>query len=664
MSGDLVAEQLVGGTASADVLHSDVGLSFWGGVDPESGTVIDHTHPLHKQCITKKILAIPNGRGSCTGSQVMLELILNHQAPTAILLRQPDVIICLGVIVAEELFGKSIPIISIGNDGFAIAATSTRASIDGCSVTFFTGCDDTRKKTLPIKNTSPFDSVSEKDYSLVLSKEEIAMLEGDHGKAKQVAMRILSRAAVIQRASHLMKITQAHIDGCTYIGPGGLEFAQKLVALGGHVSVPTSLNSISVDRKRWRSLGVSPKLGEPAYALSEAYVSLGAKPTFTCAPYLLTSAPAKGDQIAWGESNAVMFANSVLGARTQKYADYLDICAAIVGRVPAAGPHLDENRLPTVILDVEQLTKKLFEHCGNDQGNCFYPVLGYLCGLRAEACIPLIVGLLEGGAKMPSHDDLKAFSAAFGTSGSAPMFHIAGVTPEALHVSSQFKDIVVETCELSVQDFTSAWSTLNNSGAVDGDDEVDLIAIGNPHLSLAECSALARTCQEQQIQDNEKRPQVSIVVTMGRDVFAAAESAGYTAILKNFGVKILTDTCWCMITEPVVPKSSRTIMTNSGKYAHYGPGLVNRRFRFGSMRECVQAASTGRVPSIPSWVHSRTMSMNISTNRTTNYSYQVGTMAAVAPCNTRRTKHLVISSRTTFFSLQSISRRVLRTLKR
>jgi predicted aconitase len=210
-----------------------------------------------------------------------------------------------------------------------------------------------------------------------------------------------ARAPTAQDAPHLLEISQAHIDGCTYIGPGGLAFAEELVKLGGQVAVPTTLNSNSVDRERWRALGVAPSLGEPAHALGSAYLELGATLSFTCAPYLLDTAPGFGEQVAWGESNAVVFANSVLGARTQKYADYLDICAALVGRVPAAGPHLDHERVATVQLDAGALLETLEPACGD----AFWPALGYLVGLHSDGGVPVVTGL---EASTPTRDDLKA----------------------------------------------------------------------------------------------------------------------------------------------------------------------------------------------------------------------------------------------------------------
>src|SRR5262245_6106134 len=167
------------------------------------------------------------------------------------------------------------------------------------------------------------------------------MHDGDDGPARQLAMRILVRMAPLYGATSLIRITQAHVDGAILTGNAGLEFAERLANLGGRVAVPTSLNVMSMDRQRWRELKQPVDFASRARRLGEAYLTMGAAATFTCAPYQTASAPSFGEQIAWSESNAVAFANSVIGARTNRYGDYLDICCALTGRAPAAGLHLD-----------------------------------------------------------------------------------------------------------------------------------------------------------------------------------------------------------------------------------------------------------------------------------------------------------------------------------
>eukprot|EP00940_MAST-03C_sp_MAST-3C-sp2_P000117 g117.t1 len=595
---------VAGRTSPAPLLRTSVGLSFWGGVDPSSSMVVDRTHPLYGETLTDKILAIPNGRGSCTGSQVILELILNGIAPRAMILRQPDSILALGALVAEEMFDLSLPIVSIGERRFDAmiadennAQSGTFAAVDGDTVLYGPSEIDMREslnnynlrpKVMPHHDTSSSD--------LILTEEESEMCEGNDATA--VAMRILTRAARIDGATSLLPISQAHIDGCTYIGPGGLRFAQRLAEMGGRVRVPTTLNSNSVDRRRWQSLGVSPNLGTPAHDLGDAYVEMGCSDrSFTCAPYLLNSRPEYEDRIAWGESNAVVFANAVIGARTQKIADYLDICCAITGRVPRSDVYLDENRKGQVVLDASQIVDAVFSSDRTDNNaDALYPLLGYVCGLRSETKVPVIVGLEH--LRDVTRDNLKAFCAAFGSTASVPMFHMVGHTPEAPDletalggsVDAAYRHRVV----LGSEDVQEAWHRLNDD---DSDASVQLVALGNPHLSLTECRDLALLCVNGHVSRN-----VKVIATLGREVYAQAQAKGYVDTMHRFGVDFINDTCWCMLTEPVVPTKGDALITNSAKYAHYAPGLVRKRVHFHGLEGCIEAARTGVVPEEPRWL--------------------------------------------------------------
>lgn len=558
---------LVAGHARGRLAWAPLGLSFWGGVDPASGRVIDRHHPLHGLELAGRILAIPSGRGSCTGSAVLLELLLAGRGPAALVLSEPDEILSLGAIVAEELFGRSLPVVSLGAAAFAALAECDEIAVaDG-----WVGAPED-----PFPAT-PVDTPQE----LQLSATDRAKLAGAEGQAVQAAIKILVRMAQLQGARELLDITQAHIDGCIYTGPASLAFAQRLVAWGGRVRVPTSLNAVSVDQRRWREQGIDPALGEPASALAEAYVALGCRPTFTCAPYLLDSAPTLGEQVVWAESNAVVFANSVLGARTQKYADFLDICTALTGRAPRAGCHLDSGRRAAKVFRVSM-------PAGHD--DAFYPLLGYWIGLRSPTRIPAVLGLEHA---QPSRDDLKAFGAAFATTSAAPLFHLVGVTPEAPTLAAvAAPELEVEDIELA--DLRRAWAELDSATSR----EVQLVALGNPHFSAEECQRLAELCR-----GRYKHPGVALVITLGRDVREAVGRNGSLAELEAFGAQLVGDTCWCMLGEPLVPPQALTLLTNSGKFAHYGPGLTGRELRFAGLAACVEAACTGLAPAgPPAWL--------------------------------------------------------------
>jgi predicted aconitase/predicted aconitase with swiveling domain len=576
----LTGRSLVAGAAQGALLLADVGLSFWGGVDPYSGEIIDRHHPLSGEHLAGRVLAIPSGRGSCTGSSVLMELISNGHAPAALVLAEPDEILTLGVLVAQTIFERSLPVLCIGREAFAALRGKAFARVEESTVTLF--------EHLPGDAWQALDSplqTAEKSTAIELTGHDQALLDGEHGKAAQVAMQIVLRMAELQGARLLVDVTQAHIDGCIYTGPASLRFAEQLVQWGAKVRVPTTLNSISVDQRRWRELGIDPALGVPASALGDAYMAMGAQLSFTCAPYLLDSAPKAGEQIVWAESNAVVYANSVLGARTLKYPDYLDICIALTGRAPLIGCHLDAQRKARLQIELPVLS---------ELDDAFYPLLGYHIGALAGSRIPLVLGLEQS---KPSLDDLKAFGAAFATTSAAPLFHIAGVTPEALDPAQVLEaNVPVPVEKIRLKDLLLSWRELNSAR----DNRVDVVSLGNPHFSLSEFAHLARLCR-----GRHKHPDVVLAITCGRAVLEQAREAGHIAVIEAFGATLVTDTCWCMLGEPVIPLAAKTLMTNSGKYAHYAPGLVGRKVHFANLAECVDAACSATASGrLPAWLQS------------------------------------------------------------
>lgn len=588
---------LVAGAAQGALLVSNTGLSFWGGVDPTTGVIVDQHHPLKGETVTGKILALPSGRGSCSGSGALLELLLNNKEPAALVFSELEEILTLGVVVAEVMFNRSIPVLFLSQQAFSRLQTGVSGSVDDDELRLFhqgsaleapdsvASIIETPAVETTLTEGSPARSAG---YQMDLDESDHAMLDGALGKASQVAMQILTRMAVIQGADKLIDITQAHIDACVYHGPSSLRFARRLVDWDAQVRVPTTLNSISVDKRRWKAQGVDVGFGQSASQLGDAYVDMGASASFTCAPYLLETAPVAGEQIVWAESNAVMFANSVLGARTQKYPDFLDVCIALTGRAPSVGCHLDSGRRPTICVEVTAIS---------NADDSFWPLLGYHIGLHTGNELPMIYGLEGSG---PSMDDLKAFSAAFATTSSTPMFHMMGVTPEASQADQLCKAIGVANTVIQVTstELLRSWRELNTAT----ESAVDMVCLGNPHFSLTECAALAALCAER-----VKHSSTEIMVTMGRAIHQQAMAQGHISCLEEFGVEFVTDTCWCMISDPVIPSSARTLMTNSGKYAHYGPGLVGRTFRFGGLADCVEAACSGqRTAGPPFWLENST----------------------------------------------------------
>jgi predicted aconitase len=302
---------------------------------------------------------------------------------------------------------------------------------------------------------------------------------------------------------------------------------------------------------------------------------MGTIPTWTCAPYQTEMRPSFGQQIAWGESNAIVFANSVLGARTERYPDLFDICCAITGRVPAVGLHLTENRAGQLLFRLLDVPQQL------QQSDDFYPILGNLIGKRTLDKIPVIDGLLA----RPEEDQLKAFGAATASSGGVALFHIIGITPEAQTREAAFHGkLPQETIEVTMEDLKQSRRELTHTDS----SKLDMVVLGSPHFSLAEYRRLAPM-----LEGKRRHPNVKFLVTSSRAMTQLAERAGLLEPLREFGAQITVDTC--ILTSPMLPEEIQNLMTNSAKFAYYAPGLLDRKITFGSLEDCVNSAVTGEI---------------------------------------------------------------------
>lgn len=411
--------------------------------------------------------------------------------------------------------------------------------------------------------------------TLNLSERDQAMINGELGKATQMAMRILVNMAVVYGATELLDIESAHIDGCLYHGYSGLEFAERLVEGGAQVAVPATLNVGAVDLLHPEHFQGTAELAQHAARLMKAYEEMGCRPIYTCAPYQAAQRPTFGTQIAWAESNAIVFANSVLGARTNRYGDFIDICAALTGRAPATGLHFKENRRGQNLFQLVDLPEHLLRE------DILFPVLGYFIGARTGTKIPVIEGLLPE----TSEDQLKALGAASASSGAVALFHAIGVTPEAATYGDAFQGLAPEKAiPVTLADLRK---TLAHLGTVP-DGSVDVVALGSPHFSLAEFAALMPLLEQY-----PPHPNVEFIVCTHRLILAALQKHGWLDMLREAGVQIVVDTC--VVVTPIVRARQGILMTNSGKFAHYTPGNIGLQVIFGSLKECVRSAAQGRV---------------------------------------------------------------------
>lgn len=409
---------------------------------------------------------------------------------------------------------------------------------------------------------------------LTLTPQDQAMLNGEFGDATKMALRILSTMANVYGATELLDIESAHIDGCLYHGQSGLDFAERLVAGRAQVRVPTTLNVGAIDLMHPEQFQGTADLAQRATQLMQAYQQMGCNPIWTCAPYQSMHRPAFGSQIAWAESNAIVFANSVLGARTNRYGDFIDICAALTGRAPAVGLHLSENRRGQIVFYLDGISPDLLRE------DVFFPVLGYFVGANCQNQIPVIVDLPSD----TTEDQLKALGAAAASSGAVALFHAIGVTPEAPTLADALQN-QPPAAERRVT-MTDIRSTLGKLATVP-DGRIEVIALGSPHFSLAEFQKLLPL-----IEQYPPHPNVDFIVCTNRLALGALQQRGWLDQLKAANVRVIVDTC--VVVTPIVRRHG-ILMTNSGKFAHYSPGNIGLEVIFGSLEECVRSATQGQV---------------------------------------------------------------------
>ncbi len=394
--------------------------------------------------------------------------------------------------------------------------------------------------------------------TLTLSPRDQSMLKGEQGAAAQMAMRILTTMADVYGASELLDITAAHIDGCLYHGYSGLEFAEKLVAGGAQVVVPTSLNVGAMDLIHPEHFQGTAQVADWATRTMKAYEAMGCQPIYTCAPYQTGYRPKLGEQIAWAESNAIVFANSVLGARTHRYGDFIDICAAITGRAPAVGLHLTENRRGQILFRLEGIPERLL----ND--SVLYPVLGYLIGSQSANRIPVIDGL----PTTVTEDQLAV-----------------GITPEAPTLEDALQH---QPPEQTITVTMPMLRQMRDKLATVPDGAINVVALGSPHFSMTEFADLLPLIEAYPPQSS-----VEFIVCTNRIVQVNLQKRGWLERLQAAGVQIVVDTC--VVVTPIVRARNGVLMTNSGKFAHYAPGNIGFQVVYGSLEECVRSAAQAQV---------------------------------------------------------------------
>ena len=408
---------------------------------------------------------------------------------------------------------------------------------------------------------------------MALSPLDRELLDGAHGEGAAFAMRLLQRFAEAVGARAFIDIEAAHVDGCLYHGRASLDFAERMVDLGGKVRVPTSLNVGSVDLIHPELFRGTKEHADNGARLMRAHVELGCAPTFTCAPYQSLWRPRFGAQIAWGESNAIAFANSVIGARTNRYGDFIDLCCAMTGRAPAYGLHLTENRFARALIEIASIPEDW------DRERLAVAV-GHAIGRRCAGLVPAIVGLPSA----MSEDDLKALGAAAASSGAVALFHVVGATPEAPDLETACGGAEPELrLQLTAEDLREAARSL--SSVADGA-PLGAVSLGTPHFSISQFAGLMSLL-------DGPRPLVDIFVNCSRATLEEVGRRGWEDRLSEARVTLVADTC--VYVSALIEAGAGAVMTNSGKCAYYAPGNLGVEVAYGSLAECVASARAGQV---------------------------------------------------------------------
>ena len=384
-----------------------------------------------------------------------------------------------------------------------------------------------------------------------LSKHEQKMLDGELGAAAQQSMEILFALGKIYKAERMIPIASSQVSGVSYktIGDAGLEYLQDMVKKGAKVRVPSFLNPAGMDRAQWNDMGVPPAFAKKQIEVLDAYSAMGIGMTCTCAPYQVGIRPKLGEHIAWSESSAVAFANSVLGARTNREGGPSALAAAICGVTPNYGLHLEENRLADFVVEVE----------AELGGYADFGAAGYFVGEATKGKNVAFTGI-----KKASETQLKGLGAAMAASGSNALFYVKGVTPEYL-VKEGAEKITLGEKELA--------ATREKIGVKE---KPQLVTIGCPHASLEEIARVSELVKGRKLT-------CQLWVCTAKKTKEEAAAKGYVAIIEKAGGRVVADTC--MVVCPLEEMGYSSTGCNSGKAAKYLGSMCKQRVVFGELEE-------------------------------------------------------------------------------
>ncbi len=406
---------------------------------------------------------------------------------------------------------------------------------------------------------------------LQLNARDRQMLSGQCGEAAQFAMQMLVSVGEPRGATRLIDIAWAHVASAYYQGQVNLDFARRLAAGNARVAVPTTLTACSID------MGAPPTGltdDDAQRELIETYRAMGCEPVMTCAPYDAREEPKLGEHLAWTESSAVVYANSVLGARSNRYVEFIDMCAAITGRVPDCGLHNTEARQATALFELGEMPAGWYDD------DWFFHALGILVGQQCGADLPAIDGL----ASETTSGQLRALGSAAASSGSVDMFHAIGVTPEAGTLADAFQQ---KEPHRRIDVSANAIRETAASLGAHPDTPVTAVCIGAPHASLADLEALHDLLAGREVAGG-----VRVYVATSAAVAGQLETAGLLSDILRAGVDLVIGRCTYY--RPAMPGTQGHVVTNSAKWAYYAPSALGAKVTFATLADCVDSACAGR----------------------------------------------------------------------
>ena len=393
-----------------------------------------------------------------------------------------------------------------------------------------------------------------------LTQEEQDMLDGKYGKATKKSIEILTTLGEIFDAKYMVDVHGVQIAGVSYdnLSEAGLEFLSEM-AEDGKVRVLTTLNPAGMDRENWQVLGIDSEFAKNQNRAIDAFAKMGIITTCSCTPYLIGNAPHYGQHIAWAESSAVCYANSVIGARTNREGGPSALAAALIGKTPKYGYHLDENRHAQVLFKINAPVK------GTDE----FGVLGKIIGdklVELGKKIPYITGIPSATV-----EELKSFCASVATYGGTALFHMEEITPE-YNKYPKPSNIVFE---INQDDLDKTRAELT-----DDEIEIDFVSIGCPHASIHEIAKIANLLRGKTVKKE-------FWITTARPTKKIADEVGYSKIIEDAGAKFAADTC-CVVAP--IKERFKGIMVDSAKACYYGRAKNKFKVKIGSIEACVEEA--------------------------------------------------------------------------